>query len=95
MSPTPASLARNPSSLARAHQKLAELVYKRRAADAFVLATQMKKEGIQPDVVTYEYLLDACRDAALSTEAQIVFEDCIAMGIRPTRNMFHLMLQVR
>lgn len=90
---------RNPagqnSTLARANLQLGELVQKRQAANVFGFVAQMKEEGLQPDALTYEHLLEACKDAARWKEALIVFEDLIAMGITPTRAMFHYLLQVR
>jgi pentatricopeptide repeat protein len=90
---------RNPatqsSALARANMQLADIVSKRQGGDAFAFAAEMKAQGLQPDALTYEYLLEVCRDAAQTKEALVIFEDLIAMGISPTRTMFHYLLQVR
>ncbi|KAH9892476.1 hypothetical protein C8Q73DRAFT_649226 [Cubamyces lactineus] len=53
----------------------------------------MKDEGVQPDITTYKYLLDACAQQMLNVEARAVFDDMLAMGIQPDRQTFHSLLK--
>ena len=87
----PASLA---SSLGRANQELARLVRLRKASEVFAFAARMKNQGVTPDITTYEHLLEACKEASLQQEAWTVFEDMLAVGILPTRSIFHSLMQV-
>ncbi|KZT10732.1 uncharacterized protein LAESUDRAFT_644337 [Laetiporus sulphureus 93-53] len=54
----------------------------------------MKDEGVQPDATTYEYILEACASEGRPAEARAAFDDMLAMGIQPTRTMFHHLLYV-
>lgn len=52
----------------------------------------MKDAGIKPDLATYNYLLDACGRAGLTTEAWASFEDMQSTGIAPDiQTMNHLL----
>lgn len=52
----------------------------------------MKEEGVRPDLTTYTHLLQACIRDGLDLEARAIFEDMLAVGLNPTRQHFHLLL---
>lgn len=58
------------------------------------LAKRMKDEGIKPDTTTYNHMLNACAKEGLFVEARAVFEDMVALGVRPSRETFHHMMRV-
>ncbi|KAI0819966.1 hypothetical protein BC628DRAFT_1331540 [Trametes gibbosa] len=53
----------------------------------------MKKDGVKPDLTTYNHILDACAREQLLPEARAVFADMLAMGIRPDRQTFHHLMK--
>ncbi|KAH9948686.1 hypothetical protein B0H21DRAFT_732616 [Amylocystis lapponica] len=54
-----------------------------RMRNLFVLCRKMKAEGVAPDLTTYSYVLRA---------AHAAFEDMLALGLYPNRNLFHYLL---
>lgn len=83
------------TAVGRANQELGQIVKQRKGPEAFAFAARMKEQGIVPNGNTYDFLLEACKDASLVPEAWAVFEDMLAVGILPTRSTFHLLLHVR
>ena len=61
----------------------------------FTLCKDMKTRGVEPDSTTYTLIMSACAILGLAKEAQATFEDMVACGVRPTRQLFHELLQVR
>jgi pentatricopeptide repeat protein len=56
---------------------------------------QMRDEGIKPDIMTYHYLLSACSRAAMGSEAWAILEDMQLMGLKPDRQIFIYLLNVK
>ena len=83
------------TAIGLANRELGRLVKLRNCPEAFALAARMKEQGIIPNLITYNLLLEACQDAALVDEAWAVFEDMLAVGILPSHSTFQLLLQVR
>ena len=59
------------------------------------LAAQMKEQGIKPDILTYNCLIRACGKDVLPMQAAAIFEDMLAVDLRPERETFHLLFKVR
>ena len=59
------------------------------------LAAQMKEQGVEPDLLTYNCLIRACEKDALALQAAAIFEDMVAVGLQPERETFHLIFKVR
>ena len=74
---------------------LATALDRKRPIKVMELAQRMKEEGVQPDITTYKHLLDACAQQKLNAEARAIFEDMLAMGVQPDRQIFHNLLKVR
>lgn len=64
-------------------------------AQCLYLAAQMKAQGVKPDILTYDCLIRACVKDGLAKEAMAIFEDMLATGLRPERETFHLLFEVR
>ena len=58
------------------------------------LATQMKAQGVKPDILTYNCLIRACGREELARHATAIFEDMLAAGLQPERETFHLLFKV-
>ncbi|KAI0786721.1 hypothetical protein C8Q75DRAFT_771034 [Abortiporus biennis] len=62
-------------------------------SEAFDLCRKMKEEGIAPNYETYDHLLGLLAVSNAASEAWAVFEDMLAVGILPTRETFHDLIQ--
>lgn len=82
------------SPVAKYNIQLSRLVGLRRTADVFSTCGQMKQAGVLPNYTTYNLLLQTCEEMALHLEGLAVFEDMIAMGIRPDSTTFTHLLNV-
>ena len=58
------------------------------------IATQMKAQGVKPDILTYNCLIRACGREVLSKQAIAIYEDMLAAGLQPERETFHLLFKV-
>ena len=58
------------------------------------LATQMKVQGVKPDILTYNCLIRACGSDGLAKQATAIFEDMLAVGLQPERETFHSLFKV-
>ena len=63
-------------------------------AQCLHLAAQMKAQGVKPDILTYNCLIRACERETLAKHAVAIFEDMLAVGLRPERETFHLLFKV-
>ena len=88
-------LQKSLSRVAHYNLKLGFLVNGRRTAEFFNTCAEMKQQGVEPDHTTYDLLLENCAGLAMYQEALAVFEDMVAMGMRPHELTFHHLLQVR
>lgn len=61
----------------------------------FRLCKDMKQRGIEPDSTTYTLIMSSCAALGLEKEARATYEDMLACGVQPTRQLFHEMLHVR
>lgn len=66
-----------------------------RIVDMLAIAAQMKADGVQPSITTYNFLLRGCADGRWPSEARAIIEDMEAVGIQPDRQAMHHLLQVR
>ncbi|PCH36175.1 hypothetical protein WOLCODRAFT_146143 [Wolfiporia cocos MD-104 SS10] len=79
--------------VARFNIELTNVLHKENSRAALYICKKMKDYGVAPDASTYSLILQACAQAPISyLEARAVFEDMISMGITPTRQMFHHLL---
>ena len=74
---------------------IAKAVDERYWTHVFRLCKDMKARGVEPDSTTYALIMPACAVVGLEREARATFEDMLACGVQPTRQIFHEMLQVR
>lgn len=81
--------------LARHNMDLARHANSPHISRVFRVCQRMKEEGVRPDLTTYTHLLQACIRDGLDLEARAIFEDMLAVGLNPTRQHFHLLLDVR
>ena len=56
--------------------------------------TQMKTQGVKPNVHTYNCLIRACEKDALAKHASAIYEDMLIMGLQPERETFHFLFKV-
>lgn len=61
----------------------------------FNLCKEIKERDIAPDATTYTCIMSACSLVGLEKEARATYEDMLASGVKPTRQLFHEMLHVR
>lgn len=73
---------------------LGHLADKGDLADCLRLATQMKAQGVKPNILTYNCLIRACGEDFLAMQASAIFEDMLAVGLQPERETFHLLFKV-
>lgn len=59
-------------------------------AEAEKLLPQMRKQGIAPDTVSYNSLLDECGRRGYGVKAALVFNDMQAQGVQPDRTSYLL-----
>ncbi|KZT66398.1 hypothetical protein DAEQUDRAFT_675174 [Daedalea quercina L-15889] len=78
--------------IARVNMQLSKAVEDRNWPRVFGLCKEINKQGIEPDVTTYTHIMSACAAAGSQQEARATFEDMLALGVRPTRQIFHEML---
>jgi len=54
----------------------------------------MKERDVKPDALTYQYLIRACEEEGLEKQAVAIFEDMLALGLPPDREIFHSLFKV-
>lgn len=59
------------------------------------MCKEMKKEGVEPDIIIYNNLLACLAEDCHVLEAWAVVEDMSSMGVAPDRNTFHHLIHVR
>jgi pentatricopeptide repeat protein len=82
-------------ALGRYNLATADLATQGRLMEILLLCTKMKSGGVTPDIMTYNSLIMACGKDALHVEAWAIYEDMLAFGLRPDRQTYHRLLQVR
>lgn len=82
------------SPLATFNTKLQNLCTRNFLPDAFGVCLEMKKEGIDPNIMTYKYLMRALAKGSMHTETLAVFRDMQAMGIEPDQESYNILLSV-
>ena len=71
---------------------ITQLGRRRRLQDALDMYVYMKKAGLQPDVVTYSAMVDACAKSAQLELARKVFEEMKAAGVEPNLKVYSTMI---
>ncbi|KAI0769747.1 hypothetical protein BD413DRAFT_79128 [Trametes elegans] len=75
--------------ISRFNMRLASQLDEHKSINVMHTARHIKQKGLQPNVTTYNYLLDACAKEMRWPEARAVFTDMVAMGVVPNRQTFH------
>jgi pentatricopeptide repeat protein len=82
-------------ALGRYNVTIADLAAQGNFTEVLRLCAKMKSEGVMPDIMTYNSLISACARRTLHMEAWAIYDDMLAFGLRPDRETFHRLLQVR
>lgn len=81
--------------LDRFNLRLARASKKGAAVEAIELCSSMKRDGVAPNVTTYNYLLESCAQVKLAEASLAIIEDMRMMGLQPDVTSGAHVLQAR
>ncbi|KAF9263416.1 hypothetical protein L218DRAFT_1077388 [Marasmius fiardii PR-910] len=83
----------NGTALSRYNLRLSIAASNSYIAGCFHILSEMKEKKVAPDLTTYHYVLSALASIHAERETWAVYEDMLAVGIKPDVHVYNLLLE--